>query len=251
MSETKSLPRKFVMLLEDGFHVVDVVSRALGDQDALISKVSSGIPLNMPNAFPVRVSQNSIKNANVQVKSGVFIAHVQLDKLRISTVYNVAASSGVVYPVFRRRPTEGTTELEMDMEWDPNMIGMRLWYVAVFKQALGQYHYVDSYLCAKSNNGKVYRRPPLPNIYQDGKICIGSVPAASESLALAFEKALEAFNSGRWNTDLLENLTVEVVMSLYSWKSGEQQPPPKDLDWTKIPQCYAINNTFISELKLV
>jgi len=96
--------------------------------------------------------------------------------------------------------------IKMSLDWYPPKY-MSLIFISVFRPAQGNlWEYYDTLLVAKI--GDQIHRPPIPNVYSDGRICMGSHferPTPDTSIFEAFEHAVNDFTESEYNSDLIED----------------------------------------------
>lgn len=227
---------------------MDFTIRSLGSQEELLRSLAASQPITIPNAFSI----GDIP-AGVQVKGTEFITWLKLPELNISGVFNLGPEN-TVYAVFKKAPVAGTTEFDSSFKWNPNTAGMSVYFVATFQQAPGgaEYVQVQSHMIARARTGKQNRKPPFPNIYPDGRVCMGNgFGNVAATLSKGLHHAVNHFLTSRWNSDLADHLSQELVRSVFSWKSsGEQIPTPEGFEWHRSSACPVINNQYINDLPL-
>lgn len=220
----------------------------LGQQDALLKQLAAGLPTNINNAFMLP----NAKAVHIQTRSDVITAWTELGKVLLSTVYT-ANRDGSVHPLFKPKPVTSPPEHEATMEWVPAHARMRLFFVTVFNQGGGLYAWKSSYLIAKHPQRKEIFRPPLPNIFNDARLCMGnSYVGGGICLADAFLHSLNHINQSKWNSDAMEGMDEACMKALYTFnKDGKQVPTDSEYKWYELPCCRPVNNLYYGELPIV
>lgn len=236
-------------LLEDGeFKRIDFQIMNLGPQDAMLKELSGSMPTTVPSAFTI--GENV---CGIQVKGASIVVWAELAKLTIDTVYAPVASTGEFYPMFRSAPNKGTLEQNRQEAWLPNQFKLRLFFIVGFTKSGDSFvaSKESCFLVAKKEGQNQTMRPPLPNIYTDGRLCMGDFGVKEKILEVAFAKALTHLHNSRWNSDLLDDMSLEDIAKIFTFKDGVNKPPPARFDVSKVPQCINVNNQIYSDLPLV
>lgn len=234
-------------MLDDGeFKRVDWSVTNLGPQDAMLKELSGSVPTTIPSAFTI--GENV---CGIQIKGASVVVWAELTKLTIDTVY--APANGEFYPVFRAAPTKGTLEQNRQEVWLPNQFKLRLFFAVGFAKTGDAFIATKEscFLVAKKEGSNQTIRPPLPNIYGDGRLCMGEFGVKDKILEVAFAKSLTHLHSSRWNSDLSDGMTLEDIAKIFTFKDGVNKPPPARFDIAKVAQCMPINNQIYSDLPLV
>lgn len=231
------------------FKRIDFSIASLGQQDALLKEISGSIPTTILGAFTLGDNV-----CNVQVKGQNFIVWTELDKLEVNTIYAPVASTGEFYPVFKKSAAKDTLETNMTQTWLPNQLKLRLFFVVNFRyDPVRKTYYCESQSCfligKKEETTKIIR-PPLPNVYDSGALCMGNFNLSEPLLMVAFGKAMTHLHNSQWNNDLLEGLAMEDIRKMFTFKDNKHQPPPARFDIAKVSRCQVINNQVYSDLPL-
>ncbi len=96
-----------------------------------------------------------------------------------------------------------------------------------------------NYLFAYDGSKRCWRLP-LPNLYEDGAICMGKFEGSGKSIQEAFAKAYSQFVNSQWNSDLYSEDKQKQSDKLLSFKptNTDVEQVPFSGDWTK--HCYKI-----------
>jgi hypothetical protein len=219
----------------------------LGQQDALLKEISQSVPTTIMNAFTL--GENT---CHIQIKGPNIVVWTELNKLAVSTVYTPVATTGEFYPLFKKTPERNTLETNRTETWLPNQFKFRLFFIQAFALAGGVYNGGDgaSFLVGKKEETTKVIRPPLPNIYTDGRVCMGGLVVKEQLLSVAFGKALTHLYNSRWNNDLSDGMQLDDTVRLFTFKDGVNKPPPARFDIAKVAHCMPINNLIYSDLPL-
>ena len=84
----------------------------------------------------------------------------------------------------------------------------------------------------RTDGKAVFYSPPLPNIYEDGRICSGEIPEASDFFGIT-ENAIECWKRNKWNSDLFDEYKKELVPKYmrFDCMTGQQLPIAEVLNW--------------------
>jgi hypothetical protein len=123
---------------------------------------------------------------------------------------------------------------------------MFLFYIATLNKTGAQWGASDVYLIATRKGDKKFYRLPLNNLYEDGRVCMGSgYFLEGKTLSDQFAGSLKHFESSPWNTDLANHSRPENARAMFSFDlKGKQKTV--DGDWAKY--CQAVNNGNYADL---
>ena len=125
---------------------------------------------------------------------------------------------------------------ELDFVWKPPG-SMQLFFVgARFEKPPAE---TGFYIIAKHTNRLTYLLP-LPNVYDDGKICLPDELGTEDSqpLSVALDTALKSFQTSQWNIDLHHALN-DADRKLFRFDPDGKQLPTQG-DWPQL--CEVVNN---------
>lgn len=237
-------------MVEGRFARIDINVTDLGTQDDVVSRFSTNIPVNLPNAF---ILPNG-RPAHLQCRGGQVFAWTELDKLRLHTVWTVGADGGR-YPLFKKQEQiAGTPEHMAAFDFEPAVAGMRLYFTSTLQWDPGnkRYNWLNSYLIAKAPKRKEIFRPPLPNIFSDSRLCMGTgYTHHGPCLADVFSHSLSHLDSSMWNSDAMEGLGGDHIRAIYTFKDNKQVAPVAGYKWWDQPVCKPVNLLCYGELPLV
>jgi len=131
---------------------------------------------------------------------------------------------------------------------------MRLFFISSFQTppvAGPEWIWRASYLVARVPGTNLNRRPPLPNLFSDARICMGTAgngySCCEPVLADAFAHGLNNLQESQWNSDAAGGVDGAVGKMLFSFDKNDKQMPPT-VDWANLPACIPINNVNYGEL---
>ena len=244
--DTKALPNPLFFLHDGEIGRLDFSITSLGQQDQLLRDISQQVPTTIPNAFMLGESI-----CHIQVKGEYIVVWTELAKLDLATVY-APTSTGEFYPVFKKAPTRDTAEVTRTETWLPGLVKLKVYFAVAFKinKSDGQFYADDQtcFLIGRKEETNKNIRPPLPNLYPDGRICMGGLKVVEKVVEIGFGKALTHLYNSRWNSDLSDGLDLDSIKKIFTFKDGKNQPPPARFDIAKVAQCVAINHQLYSDL---
>lgn len=221
---------QFYALEDDGFVHYEIHKRYIGPQVTLLESMAKMVPktLNgLMEGVSVSVSQD-----------GVSISK-RLPTLELNTYFRpIKRGEDLVALV----PVFAAPGAEMKFTWvPPDNMGLYFigrWDTRATSQSLA---FIEPmfYLVAKDLRvGKTYLLP-LPNLYDDAKICLGSgvrfkgVPALSQ-----LQNAITQLQTTSWNVDLLRDVAQQTE-GLFRYDANGKQMPPVQA-WTQL--CKLVNH---------
>ena len=245
--EPDLLPPQFIMLTPDGLARVAVKVDRVGDIDPFIRQLAADTPVVVPRAFVL-----GDKPVHMAVSQRNLTLFTRLDHFNITTTY-ATHSRGVVTPAFAA-PTPGAVTLTCKWVAPANMA---LWFVALFDvNATPRCVYSRSSLavaCTEERHKGVFRLP-LPNIYENGRLCLGRnepatvQPDASDPMFTVFERAAGVFNRSSWNSDLLHTANAPARARTFQFSLANNESVNVDPAW---PTFFdRISNTDFNNLPL-
>lgn len=162
---------------------------------------------------------------------------VRLDGISLTTQFQQTGDK--LYPVF------GASGVMMSLEWKkPD--DMELVFSSDCTKDRGRWRMGECFLFARKANKPGFLKLPLPNLYEDGRICMGNEVAGSirgDTLEGCFKAALESFADTRWNSDLLP--AAERTRALFRWTVDRKQIQP-EMAWEL--QCRNFSRIEMEEL---
>lgn len=203
---------------ESALEITDtVVATLLSDVSLGVGPVGEVRYLDKPTVFALSlVSKNSL------------YATVRLPALKIVSTYLVG-QGGLLLPTFGRggdrmsavwvKPTDIDLEIVMLIS-------------AAYRPAEGWYHGM-LWLFGMDKSATTWRLP-LPNLYDDGRICTGNNSTHQPTLIGLLEVTLAAFANSPWNTDFYNTTTESPKFFRFKADKKDLVTQPIDGDWKKL-----------------
>lgn len=127
------------------------------------------------------------------------------------------------------------------MEWSPSLSGIPLYFITKLGGSLVP-NKRDNWLLAFDATNKSYHLP-LPNIFEDGSVCMGNYDGAGDCMLQAQERALAQLEASNWNTDLYDSARQQRLEYLVRYGINKLSPTvdefiqmPVTGNWTS--HCY-------------
>lgn len=154
------------------------------------------------------------------------IAFRTVNAIRFNASFIVAEVEGelLVYPAFRMDINESDPRMvEGLFEWRP-----RADIQVVLAVSVNNSHFIP-YLFFRDKINKHIYRPPVGNLYDDSKVCLGSFHRTHNGIVETSQQILNWIMSSRWNSDL-RYFEDSQSMAMFSWAMDKEQRPIPD-DW--------------------
>ncbi len=228
-----TLPNQFFTLTPSGFQRVSIHIDPCGDADAQLRTLANSTPTVTPRMF-----MGPSGPAHVAVTAAAVTIFTVVPKFNLTTTYASVTVAGrqLLKPVF----AEVRGAVRMSPEWTPPS-NMKVWFVSVLPITSGAPKYARSNLIATCTNEGVNGAfwLPLPNIYNTGKLCLGSEastvvdihPNTTTPLDRVFMNALNLFHSSSWNSDLLHTTDEGVRNRLFLFDPATNKVAVSPTDW--------------------
>lgn len=244
----KANPNLVELLLRDGVFIKRIVSEhVVGSQDDVLKKFYADIPVDIPFSF---VLPGGLP-AHLQVSGATISIWTELVKLSLATVWTLT-EGGVRYPIFKDKAAATPPEHEASHILEPIKAQMRLFLISIaqYDKRTSSYVWANSYMVARAPGRKECFRPPLPNVFDDGKMCMGGdYKTAHPCLADLFVHNLQHIERSRWNSHLTEGLDQKTVSALFSIKDNTHQPCPPEIKFWEHHRCPPISNSAFSSIQ--
>jgi len=185
-----------------------------GSIDSILSEAVKEQPYTIRNAGKTR---GLPYGASFDASGAVLT--VMLKSLTIATTY--ANEGGVMVPVF------GSSGAAASKVWEaPHGVTLAM-LCGVSPTPDGKW-ILDKervYLCRTMERG--FSRPPLPNLYGDGRICTGANRATAGTLSDAANQAMGMLMDAQYNTDLSGSDSIAACKAAFRWdnETGNQLDP--------------------------
>jgi len=220
-----NLPSEFYWIGEDGFHRTRITTTYIGPETKFLERLAKTVPKAFTNLMPgviVAISEEVVSIAK------------PIEEIRLKTYFRPETDAdGKVALVPVWKPQQAA---ELDFVWKPPG-SMQLFFVgARFEEPSAE---TGFYIIARYSNRLTYLLP-LPNVYDDGKICLPDEvgPQDSQPLSVALDSALKSFQTSQWNIDLHHALNYADRKMFRFDPDGKQLPIQGD--WPQL--CEVINN---------
>lgn len=241
-------------MIEEQFVRVDINITALGRQDELIKSVAAALPTNMPNIFSLTTPAGGTQIVHAQSRNGTASVWTELASLNLRTVYTIH-EDGSRSPLFINKPRTSPPEHETTLVWSPALANLRLFFISSFTSppptSRPMWTWKASYLIARAPGSNLNRRPPLPNLFSDARICMGTMGneyvCSMSVLAEAFAHGLNNLQESQWNSDAAGGVGPDTGKTLFSFDKNDKQIPPT-ATWWDLPVCIPVNNINYGEL---
>jgi hypothetical protein len=232
-------PQLYFMLKKDGWYRRETNEIFLGPQAEIVRALAKTVPRVIKGVM-------SEDETLAVTASGLSVAR-RLRYLKMNTFFRptVDVSERVsLVPVWKQGKPAAT---QMNLVWTPpSTMGLYLvlyWEVGT----AGSINSVEPvpYLVAASVNKRTYLLP-IPNLYDDGKICLGRDETSRAQtfrtlggLGAQLDAATKILQETTWNVDLLRNVSGHTQDMFRFDADGKQMPVPND--WTE--HCTLINQS--------
>jgi hypothetical protein len=217
----------------------------IGEETEMVKRLTMRAPIGVANVM-------SGKHMSVN-QVGLALAS-RLLKLPLYTFFAPMTGTDekvVMVPVFIQSNNRCA---EMTMEWNVPET-MRLYFLSrwVFPAGDAIIHSLVGimplfYLAAVDVTQQRVHSLPLPNVYEDGKICMGDSLGEfnlSKDIFTQHDFCFNAFLKSRWNADLLHDRSAQNSKRLFRFDS-KGKPMPPEMAWTTL--CPVVNHDAYSFL---
>lgn len=222
------IPHEFYAITKEGFMHYSINSRFIGPQISLLEPLTKYVTREVYGITGSDVL--SVSQVGVSLSRDI-------DHLSIHTFYRPVKDINdkvILVPVFQQPGAE------MNFRWEPP--GSMKLYVICFWESTFIINGAAPkiYLVAKDTTTRKTFLLPLPNLYEDARICLGNEledfigKSGVDQLGLAIAK----LQTAKWNTDLLRSVHHEVESLFRFDPDGKQLPPAAP--WTTA--CRAVNH---------
>lgn len=227
------LPRRFFAILPDGLHKVTITQEFIGPQTKLLETIAKSTPKVTLHIIPGTHMMNS--------NTGMAFAR-EIEGFDLHTYFKPTVDSNnkaIIQPVWSAPGSE------MKCSWKA-LPDMKLFFVSYFELADGaDARSVEPlhYLIARDNKKRTYLLP-IPNLHNDGRVCMGNgahfVDMKRSPLEM-IDMAMTSFLSSKWNADLAGNITEATnIMFRFDTEGKQIFPDREKFNWER--NCRAINN---------
>lgn len=220
-----NLPTEFYWIGEDGFHRSRITTTYIGPETKLLERLVKTVP---------KVFANLIAGFIIAASDEVVSIAKPIEEIRLKTYFRPetdAEGKVALVPVWKSEQAA-----ELDFVWKPPGT-MQLFFVGAQLQKPPAE--TSFYLIAKHTNRLTYLLP-LPNVYDDGKICLPDESGTEDSqpLSVALDTALKSFQTSQWNIDL-HHARDYADRKMFRFDPEGKQLPIQG-DWPEL--CEVVNN---------
>lgn len=241
MSDFKD--QRYLALHPDGkIYDMRLTMRDMGDQSAVLEAIGGQLPVELGPSF--RLPNGSV--VGIQRKNRNVYMYAKMEALKLNTVWRPYGSSPVKLMLVG--VSTGETDFQASYLWHPPD-DMKLWLVSVMTPTGPSGAYLPELTYIIAVGKKKFYRLPLPNLYEDCRICMGSWASKNiETWQDRFIEVYEQFWNAPWNTDLSDKHKPTESTAMFVFDSKGKQLPSPD-GWEKL--CRAANNAHFSDLPIV
>ena len=212
-----------LMLKENGWY--RVTEKYIGSVDTIFREYIGEMTVSIPNLFKGWSALVTAKNSYVTMWKMV-------PSLTLNTKWSVVDESNPqLTPTFR----DSRDNINLALPWMPPK-DMRMIF-AINTQEYYSYFFVFSLKTMRSTI------LPIPNIYDDGRLCIGEFHFSDSLIDDLDRLFVHVFDASDWNSDLLSRVKVAATRKLFSYSVDKQQLdiPENWEDYTDIISSDTIN----------
>lgn len=197
--------------------IVRLTFTDLGPVDQLATQIAGTTATLIPNVFN--------DATGIAYKQNTAHLSVKLNELKFNTTFEMV--DGLLVPTFGA----GSEALPLSLVWaTPADMDLRLG--VQLEKSGNRYVFLYAFLVAKAADQGGFFKLPVPNVYEDSRVCMGNeYSCPTGSLDASREHARAHFMAAPWNTDLLTNN--REARSLFRWSSDSSQRQP-DAHWTTL-----------------
>jgi hypothetical protein len=208
---------------------------------ALNSEIMADLVKNarfiVKNAFKVRDYSISLS-----IKSSHIMMTCELKKVQLNTTFSLQENKLV--PEFQ----PNTQFLRLNAAW-PVPTNMKLYFSVMTNHSSRDRNIQRAYLFATNPNNPGFWALPLPNYYEDGRMCLGRHinDLFFSTTYEVMDKALDAMENAVWNIDLANEHIFANSKKLFKFNPENQLAiaVPLSPDWTTY--CKRINQTYMED----
>lgn len=241
---------EYVMSSEGKLYRRDYKVMELEVTQAAIDGIGSSIVRKTLNAF---MTKDWGMTHIAQGGDGHVYLTTEIKRIPLRAPFKLSGKEGEQFliPVF-----DSKTEETLSLEWK-ELAGMTLLFLQMCKvepsaSVPRTWTSVKAWLFAADNNNRHFKLP-LPNIYDDCRVCEGDWQRYASSAQESVTRALAQFEKSEWNADLWRDPAASQKMFRFMpKKEGFDQMPPQASDWTQL--CvkvsleiskYAVNRRYL------
>lgn len=230
---------KHLVLKDDGIHEVSITTRRLKTEQQVLDILCDGRLSSIPDVFSVGGSRAHLKHAPPRYNYvTVEVPHIVLNA-------NFEVVDDLILPKFLGKHV--TPAMPLRPIWTPPG-DCRLRFLVCADSLTA----TVCHLVAFDSSSKAYRLP-LPNIFEDCKVCMGEYDPTGKNLHQTACISVDQFFGSPWNTDLLDDDRLNSSRELFRWKpSGDKldQVYPAE-HWTTYCEKVGLSDSVINQFSLL
>lgn len=200
-------------------------------EQRLIDQLSSNRVVEVRNIFKVGGAPCHLKRS----KDGTYVT-MEVPYIELMANFK-AMPDGIMVPSFAPRGKTG--ELELKPRWTPPE-GCRLRFMVWISN--DEPSILECCFAAFDNDGRAFLTE-LPNIYEDGKVCMGEYRKNHPDLQSCVTAAAGQFFGSHWNSDLAPDMAKCAAMFSFKAEGTTLTPVPVVGDWRTY--CEKVSNSQI------
>lgn len=215
------------VLTDGGILRRDISENLITNADALLTEIVASQGTVLPNLAP---------GTHVRIANNVVWMATRLKQLSLRTHFRLLAEAPNTPPLYVPTFRAAADTMEVTHKWEPRA-DMYLMLISSMSRFINFSNSHTCYLVVFSVDRGQFLLP-LPNLYGDGRVCMGGEwdRGQSELTAHAAHNtgdyisrhglALKAFESSVWNADLSEGKEEKAKLLFRFSGDGKQQPIP-------------------------
>jgi hypothetical protein len=210
-------------------------AKFLGTPDDLIAQLTQDASHKLPDVFVTTHEGESLPplRHTVVVNGGHAYLATRLSSVRLRTFFSVNPD-GIASPVFTNAHDRSAVHLDLTWTPPPDM-RLHLGLVATMPGEDGApYVFGDAYFYVTKTGTPGFFRLPLPNVYEDSRVCMGRGMERAEEPTLAglLARARAHFLASSWNSDLIH--LIDTSRAFFSFRLADNNAPVYPDDWATL-----------------
>ena len=203
--------------------------------DTIAKQFATGVTMSLQEAFLIPFRASTREVSIICTASDRYLV-TRLPGIRLNTNF-VLQGEHIVPFFFHPDDTAGresTPKASVEAIFPPGMSVVFACRIQGWKNDSNYSSHRDQtcYLIAYSADKRAWRLP-LPNIFEDGAMCMGSFNGSGSTAAEAFGKAIAQLDASEWNSDLMQGRQ-EMAQKLFRFDPKDNQNVPFEGDWTAL-----------------